>query len=99
MELVIIVGYAAILALVAPFIVGRSNNYGSLVPFGLAAVSGGLLFLVFTWLGFSYEQAWIWFAVMLGMPAVVWFGLKFIEGKRVAEDEAELERIRLGRAQ
>jgi cyanate permease len=97
MELVIIVIYAAILALVSPFIIGRSNNYGSLVPFGIAAVSGSTLFLLLTWIGFSYEQAWIWFIVMLGMPAAVWFGLKLIEGKRVAEDDAELERIRSGK--
>lgn len=97
MELVIITSYAAILALVAPFIVGRSNNYGSLVPFALATVSGASLFLIFTWLGFSYEQAWIWFIVMLGMPTVVWFGLKLIESKRIAQDEAELERIRTGK--
>jgi cyanate permease len=97
MELLIIAIYAGILALVAPFIVGRSNNYGSLVPFGLAAVSGALLFLVLTWLGFSYEEAWIWFTVMLGMPAALWFGLKLIERKRTAEDDAELERIRSGK--
>jgi Ca2+/Na+ antiporter len=97
MELLIIVIYAGILALVAPFILGRSNNYGSLVPFGLAAVSGATLFLLFTWLGFSYEAAWIWFLVMLGMPAAVWFGLKLIESKRTAEDDAELERIRSGK--
>jgi cyanate permease len=97
MELLIIVLYAAILALVSPFIVGRSNNYGSLVPFGLATVSGAALFLLLTWFGFSYEQAWIWFIVMLGMPAAVWFGLKLLERKRVAEDDAELERIRSGK--
>lgn len=98
MELLIIVLYAAILALVAPFILGRSNNYGGWVPFGLATVSGAALFLIFTWVGLSYEQAWIWFGVMLGMPAAVWFGIKFLEKKRIAADEAELQAIRSGQA-
>jgi hypothetical protein len=94
MELVIIVAYAAILALVAPFIVGRSNNYGSWVPFGLATVSGALLFLIFTWVGLSYEQAWIWFGVMLGMPTAVFVGVRLIEARRLSAEAAELDAIR-----
>ena len=40
MELLVVVAYAAILALVAPFVFPPSEHYGKLVPAGISLVSG-----------------------------------------------------------
>ena len=77
-----IVIYAVILGLVAPYVGVKSENYGSLVPTALGLVSGSALWILLTWAGFHYDQAWIWVIVMLGMPAAMWFGAKFLEKKR-----------------
>ena len=97
MELLIILAYAGILALVAPFVLPKSDHYGNLVPVAIAATSGAVLWLLLTWLGFHYDEAWIWFLVMLGMPAAAWFGTHRLDSVRKAAEEAELERLRLGR--
>ena len=96
MEILVLLAYAAILALVAPFVLPRSEHYGSFVAAGLSLVSGSLLWLVLTWLGFHYDEAWIWFIVMIGMPIAVIFGTRYLNRTRVAAEEKKLAEIRLG---
>lgn len=96
MELLVIVAYAAILALVAPFVMPKSEHFGNLVPGALALTSGSVLWLLLTWFGFRYDEAWIWFIVMLAMPAATIFGTSFIRKNREAEEAKALEAIRLG---
>lgn len=96
MELLIIILYAVILALVAPFVMPKSEHFGNLVPGGLALTSGSLLWLILTWFGFRYDEAWIWFIVMLAMPIVTWYGTGYIRRLREAEEAKALEAIRLG---
>jgi Flp pilus assembly protein TadB len=96
MEMLIILIYAGILALVAPFVLPPSEHYGKFVPAGLAVTSGAALWLVFTWLGFHYDEAWIWFIVMLGMPAAAWFGTKALDARRQDAEAKEFESLKLG---
>jgi hypothetical protein len=96
MEIAVICTYALILALVTPFVLPPSDHYGNLVPAGLALVAGCAIWLLLTWLGLSYREAWIWFAVMLGMPAVAWFGSRALDRIRKRQESARLEAIRLG---
>ncbi len=96
MEILVILAYGLILALVAPFVLPPSTYYGKLVPAGLAIISGSIIWLVLTWLGFNYQEAWIWFAVMLGMPLVAWFGSTAIDRVRRKQEEQKLNQIRLG---
>ena len=42
MEFLVILIYAALLALVAPFVMGESERVGKFVPAGLAVVSGSV---------------------------------------------------------
>jgi hypothetical protein len=95
MELVVIFVYAILLALVAPFVLAKSDFYGKLVPFSIALTSGSVFWILFTWLGFSYQEAWIWFFVMLGMPAVTWFAVGYLNKTRIAAEAAALESLRL----
>lgn len=95
MELLVIVAYAAILALVAPFVLRKSEFYGRLVPFSIALTSGALVWLVLTWLGFSYTQAWIWFIAMLVMPAAVWVATSKLATIRESAESAKLAELRL----
>ena len=94
MEILVVIAYAAILALVAPFVFPPSEHYGKLVPAGIALVSGAGAWLTLTWLGFHYDEAWIWFIVMIAMPLAAWFGTRAIEATRNKQEEAELEAIR-----
>jgi hypothetical protein len=95
MELLVIISYAAILALVAPFVMPKSEHYGNLVPGALALTSGSVLWLLLTWLGFSYNEAWIWFIVMLLMPVATLFGTAYLRKTREVEEAKALEAIRL----
>ncbi|MEY5057861.1 MAG: hypothetical protein RI987_665 [Actinomycetota bacterium] len=82
LNLLFIVIYAVLLGLVAPYVGLASEHYGSYVPTALAVVSGSVLWMLGTWSGLHYDQAWIWLIVMLGMPAAMWFGSKLITKKR-----------------
>lgn len=95
MELLVIVAYAAILALVAPFVMPKSEHFGNLVPGALALTAGSVLWLLLTWFGFAYDEAWIWFIVMLLMPVATLFGTSYIRKTREAEEAKALEAIRL----
>lgn len=95
MELLIIIVYAAILAGVAPFVLPKSDHYGKLVPVGIALTFGSVLWLLLTWLGFRYEEAWIWFIVMLTMPIATWAGTSYILKNREAEEAKKLAELRL----
>jgi hypothetical protein len=96
MEIAVIVVYALILALVAPFVLPPTDHYGKLVPAAIALVSGSIIWLLLTWLGFNYQEAWIWFAVMLGMPAFAWFGSRALDSFRKKQEQERLNQIRLG---
>lgn len=84
LNVLFIVIYAGILGLVAPYVGIKSDNYGSLVPTALGLVSGSVLWILLTWVGLHYDEAWIWVIVMLGMPAAMWFGAKYIDRRRAA---------------
>lgn len=95
MELLVVLAYAGLLALVAPFVLPKSDFYGKLVPFGIALGTGSVLWIVLTWLGFSYQEAWIWFIVMLAMPAVAWVATTRLAKVREDQEEKELAELRL----
>lgn len=95
MELGVILAYAGLLALVAPFVLPKSDFYGKLVPFSVALASGSVLWIVLTWLGLSYTDAWIWLIVMLAMPALAWFATGYIHKTRETLEAKELEQLRL----
>ena len=96
MEILIIALYGLLLALVAPFVLPPSDHYGKAVPAAISLVAGSVIWLVLTWVGLSYQQAWIWFAVMLGMPAVGWFGTRYLDKSRQKSELARLAAIRSG---
>ena len=95
MELLIILAYAAILGLVGTFVLDKSDHYGRFVPVSISLIAGSALWLLLTWFGFSYSSVWIWFIVMLSMPAAGWFGTNFLVAKREAEEARQLASIRL----
>jgi len=94
MELLIVIFYTGILALVAPLVIPKKDQFGKLVPAGIAAVTGGVLWLILTWAGFHYDEAWIWFIVMLAMPAAMYFGSVYLANTRQRQEEAELAALR-----
>lgn len=84
MELAFILVYAAILGLVAPYLGIDVKAIGSLVPGAIALVFGALAWALLTWVGLRYDEAWIWLIVMLGMPAVLVLGVRWLSAKRAA---------------
>lgn len=95
MELIYIafvVVYGLLLGLLAPYILGDNReNYGMLVAPGVAIVSGVVLWSIFTWVGLSANDAWIWLLVMLSMPVAVWFGVHRLVKIRLIHDEEALK--------
>jgi lipopolysaccharide export LptBFGC system permease protein LptF len=94
MEFLFIVFYTAILGLVAPYVKISSDRYGSLVPPAIGLTTGSLVWILLTWLGFSYVDGWIWTIVMLSMPVAMFFGSKAIANKRESEDNQALAATR-----
>jgi uncharacterized membrane protein YeaQ/YmgE (transglycosylase-associated protein family) len=94
MEFLFIVFYTAILGLVAPYVKIGSDRYGLLVPPAIGLATGSVLWVLLTWLGFSYVDGWIWSIVMLSMPVAMFFGSKALEKKREQEDSLALAATR-----
>jgi hypothetical protein len=67
----IIVFYAAILGLVAPYLHARSEEYGTLLPPAIALATGSAFWAGLTWLGFKYTDGYIWVIIMVVMPAAM----------------------------
>ena len=97
MELLVVFAYAGLLALVAPFVLPKSDFYGKLVPFSIALTAGSVLWIVLTWVGLSYQEAWIWLIVMLAMPAAGWIGTTRLAKLREDAEEIELQGLRAKR--
>ena len=94
MEFLFIVFYAAILGLVAPYVQIGSDRYGSFVPPVIGLATGSVLWVLLTWLGFGYTDAWIWTIVMLGMPVAMFVGSKALDKAREKSDEQALAATR-----
>lgn len=94
--ILILVIYAAVIGSVTPYVIGKSEHYGALVPSGLAITAGSVLWALLTWFGFPQNEGWIWTIVMLGMPAAVWLGSKFIDRARIKADEQYLIALKTG---
>lgn len=88
----VIVAYAAILGLVAPYINAKSEEYGWLLPPAIALVTGGLLWAGLTWLGFKYDEAYIWAIIMVLMPLVMVVLSSRIAHARANQREEKLRR-------
>lgn len=95
MELLVILAYAGILAMVAPFVLPKNDFYGRLVPFSVALTSGSVVWLLLTWLGFGYTEAWIWFIAMLVMPVATWLAAKYLLRVRETAENVKLAELRL----
>lgn len=93
MELIIVAIYAGILALVAPYVFQANDFVGKLTPLGMGLASGSLLWVIFTWVGLNYADPWIWFIVMLGMPAATWLGVHWLQAKRQKLEDAEIAAV------
>ena len=94
MEFLFIVFYTAILGLVAPYVQIGSDRYGVLVPPAIGLATGSVLWILLTWLGFSYVDGWIWTIVMVSMPIAMFFGSKALDKKREQSDTLALEATR-----
>lgn len=80
----VILVYAAILGLVAPYIGIESEQLGELVPSAAAFVAGLLISLILTVSGLPFDNAWFWIIAMLLMPAAAWFAPRWLIARRSA---------------
>ena len=87
----VVVLYAIILGLVAPYISAQSDKYGALVPPAVATVTGSVIWSVLLWVGLPTTDAWIWLAVMLVMPIVMIIFSARLATVRDKAYEAELQ--------
>jgi hypothetical protein len=98
MELLVIVIYAAILGLAAPYVNVRSVDYGQLVPSAFAVNAGAILWGILIWTGLGTANAWTWIIVMLAMPAAMAIGANRLAAARKKADELELITIKSGKS-
>jgi hypothetical protein len=88
MELSIVLVYAIILGLVAPYLSARSGEYGLLLPPAIATVTGSIAWIALTWTGFKYDNIWTWIIIMLAMPTVMVIASSRLAAARIHAREA-----------
>ena len=97
MELLVIIIYAAILGLAAPYVNVHSRDYGQLVPSAFALNSGAILWGILIWTGIGATNAWTWIIIMLAMPAAMAIGANRLAAARRAADAEQLVKIKTNR--
>ncbi|MEN9752430.1 MAG: hypothetical protein RL670_121 [Actinomycetota bacterium] len=85
-EIGFLVVYAAILGMVAPYVLGASDDYGILLPAVGSLASGLLLWVVLIWVGLPTDNAFTWIIVMLAMPVALFFAVRLLSRRRDAEN-------------
>lgn len=85
-EIAFLVVYAGILGMVAPYVIGRNDDYGSIVPGAAALVFGLVVWVILIWAGMPVTNAFTWIIVMLLMPAAMWFAARRLAKMRDAEN-------------
>lgn len=88
----VIIFYAVILGMVAPYIFVKNEEVGSFLPPAVSLAAGSVLWVILTWLGFKYTDAYIWVIVMVFMPAAMIFLSTRIANQRISEREEKLRR-------
>jgi hypothetical protein len=89
-EVSFLVIYAALLGLVAPYVIGRNEDYGSIIPSAIALVTGLVSWIILIWAGMPTENAFTWIIVMLLMPVGMYFGLRLLSKRRDGQNVAIL---------
>lgn len=92
-SLPVVVVYGILLGLITPYVIGKSDKHGSLVPGSIAVTSGSALWLIFTWAGLSHSGAAIWLLVMLITPPVTFIAIRYLRSQRASEDEKQLKSL------
>jgi len=90
----VVVLYTVVLGLVAPYITAHSEKYGALVPPTIALATGSVLWVLLTWLGFSYTDGWTWIIVMIAMPTVMMVAASRLAKNRDKAFAKQLEALR-----
>ncbi len=85
-EVSFLVIYAVLLGLVAPYVIGKNDDYGSVLPSALALLTGLALWVILIWVGMPTENAFTWIIVMLLMPVGMFFGLRYLSKRRDADN-------------
>jgi len=98
MELLIILIYAAILGLAAPYVNVRSLDYGQLVPSAIALASGAVVWVILLWSNLGATNALTWILVMVAMPVAMAIGANRLAKRRAASDAALLVKIKTASA-
>jgi len=94
MELLIILIYAAILGLAAPYVNVRSLDYGQLIPSAIALNTGAIVWVVLLWANLGATNALTWIIVMVAMPVAMALFANRLAKRRAATDAQLLVEIK-----
>jgi hypothetical protein len=78
--------YAAILGMVAPYVLGANDDYGVALPAGFSLIGGLTLWVLLVWVGMPTDNAFTWIIVMLAMPVAFVFVSRRLNHSRDAEN-------------
>jgi len=92
---VVVVIYAIILGLVAPYISVHSEKYGALLPPAIGLASGSVLWSILIWVGMPNTNAWLWMIIMVLMPVAMIVGANRVAKMR---DEQQAEELLLNKS-
>ena len=92
-SLPVVVIYGILLGLITPYVIGKSDKHGALVPGSIAVTVGSALWLILTWAGLSHSGAAIWLIVMLVTPAIAFIAIRYLRSKRTQQDETQLRAL------
>ena len=85
-EVLFLAVYAGILGMVAPYVIGRNEDYGVVIPGAASLVGGLLIWVILVWCGMPVTNAFTWIIVMFLMPVIMWFAARRLAKMRDAEN-------------
>ena len=92
-SLPVVVVYGILLGLITPYVIGKSDKHGSLVPGSIAVTVGSALWLIFTLVGLPHSGAAIWLLVMLITPPVTFIAIRYLRSQRAIQDDKQLKSL------
>ncbi len=95
MQILLALIAGAVLGIGAHYAAPRRDTRGVALGPIVGAVIGGLVWLIFTWMGVGIDSPWIWVATVVVPFPIVYLALRVLAGVRATHDDRTRARLRI----
>lgn len=96
MQILIALIVGAVVGIGIHFLVPDRHTRGVALAPMIGAVTAGLAWTILTWVGFALDNPWLWLSSLIVPALVTWPLLIVVTRLRLARDERERERLKIG---